>query len=260
MAFAIAGCGNVSLSAIILLTIGGFLVTGSANALNEVLEREYDQQMSRTSNRPLASGRMSVSEGVLAAGLMAFFGVSTLALFNPLTASLGIVSLLSYAFVYTPMKRISQISVAVGAIPGALPTLIGVVAFEGKISELGLLLFTIQFLWQFVHFWAIAWLADDDYKKAGFIFLPSKYGNKDSMTGLYSLFFGILLIVISIYGFYLGYTGLYSTIFLVMLNVYWSYNCWKLFRECSREAARRQMFTSFIHLPLTLLVFLIECI
>jgi heme o synthase len=257
MAYAIV-CNGFLWSNMFLLFIGGFLVTGASNALNQALEKDLDAQMTRTQNRPIASGRMSSTEGVLIAGLMSFFGLCTLMLFNPLTAFLGAMSLISYAFIYTPMKRMSPISVAVGAIPGAMPVLIGVVAHEGSITSLGLMLFNMQFLWQFVHFWAIAWLSDEDYKKAGFIFLPSKDGAKDQNTGLLSLLFGVFLIISSVFCYYLGYLGLYSTSFLVILNVYWSMSCWKLYKECSREAARKQMFISFAHLPLTLFAFLFD--
>lgn len=257
MAYFIVGKSGTNWSDATMLFIGGFLVTGAANALNQVLEREFDIKMTRTSNRPVASGRMEVSEAVLMAGLLALFGVSTLALFNPMTALLGILSLISYAFVYTPMKRMTPLAVAVGAVPGALPVLIGAVAFEGQITSLALMLFNIQFLWQFIHFWAIAWLADEDYKNAGFYLLPSRNGERDKTTGLLSLIFGLLLIATSILGYFMGYTGLLTTVFLVLLNIYWTSNCWKLYQECTRDAARLQMFTSFAHLPLTLIAFLI---
>ncbi len=256
MAFWIAAGGRASLGEFLMLTIGGFLVTGSANALNQVIERDFDKQMPRTANRPLAADRMSVSEAMLAAGLMAFFGISTLMLFNELTAVLGALSLVSYAFIYTPMKRMTPLSVAVGAIPGALPTFIGVVAFEGRITPLAILLFVVQFLWQFIHFWAIAWLADEDYKKAGFRLLPSKNGEKDKNTGLLSMIFGFALIFVSVLGFKMGLTNLPATVFLVLLNGYWTWAAWKLYQDCSREAARKQMFISFAHLPLTFLAFL----
>lgn len=257
MAYLIAAKSAVNWPDAVMLFIGGFLVTGAANALNQVLERDHDLKMTRTANRPVAAARMEVSEAVLVAGLLAFFGISTLALFNPMAALLGMLSLVSYAFIYTPMKRMTPLAVAVGAVPGALPVLIGAVAFDGKITSLALMLFNIQFLWQFVHFWAIAWLADEDYKNAGFYLLPSRNGEKDKTTGLMSMIFGLLLIASSVTGYYMGYTGLLASLFLVALNGYWTFNCWKLYQECSREAARRQMFTSFAHLPLTLLAFLV---
>ena len=131
-----------------ILGLGGFLVTAAANTLNQVLEKDFDAQMKRTADRPLAAGRMQISEAVMAAGFMSMLGISLLAVFNPWTAFLGTLAFVLYAFVYTPLKRVSPISVTVGAIPGALPTLIGVVAAEGTITSLGITLFFIQFLWQ----------------------------------------------------------------------------------------------------------------
>ncbi|MBK6995856.1 MAG: protoheme IX farnesyltransferase [Lewinellaceae bacterium] len=194
MSYAIVCEGAVNWGSMLLLAVGGFLVTGAANALNQVLERDYDRLMPRTANRPVVTGRMSVSTAVLLAGLMALFGISMLSWFNPLTGFLGTLSLISYAFIYTPMKRSTPLAVVVGAVPGALPLIIGCVAYEGFISPTAWMLFGLQFLWQFPHFWAVAWLADEDYKKAGFYLLPSGNGEKDKTTGLLSFAFCLLLI------------------------------------------------------------------
>ena len=151
---------------------GGFATTMAANVLNQVIEREHDQLMTRTRERPLATGRMSVPRAVLIAGLLSVIGTLTLAMLHPLAALLGMVALLSYAFIYTPLKRISVAAVFVGTIPGAIPALIGAVAAEGALTSLGWSLFVIQVLWQIPHFWAIGWLGFDDYKRAGFKLLP----------------------------------------------------------------------------------------
>jgi len=258
MSYAIVARGEVSWGAMILLAMGGFLVTGASNTLNQVLERDFDRLMPRTANRPLATGRLSVSTAVLWAGLMALGGITLLTLFNPLTGFLGTLSLMSYAFVYTPMKRSSPWAVVIGAIPGALPLIIGGVAYAGFITPVALMLFMLQFLWQFPHFWAVAWVADDDYRKAGFYLLPSGKNQKDSTTGLYSLFFCSLLIIGSAWAFGSGIIGVVAAVILIGLNSYWAWCCWKLMRECSREAARRQMFVSFLHLPLSLIVLLLD--
>jgi heme o synthase len=258
MSYAIVCDGQVSWLGMFLLTLGGFFVTGAANALNQVLEREYDLLMPRTANRPVATGRMSVSKAVLLAGLMALVGISALSVFNPLTGFLGTLSLISYAFVYTPMKRSTPLAVVVGAIPGALPLIIGCVAFEYSISNTALMLFSLQFLWQFPHFWAVAWLADDDYKKAGFSLLPSKNGEKDETTGLYSFFFCLLMVGNIGLGYALGLLGFWAMLILNVLNLYWAWKCWQLYKTCSREAARTQMFVSFLHLPLSLIVILLD--
>lgn len=258
ISYAIAGSGQVSWVGMTLLAVGGFLITGSANALNQVLERDYDRLMPRTANRPVAAGRMSVSTAVLWAGMMALFGATLLSLFNPLTGFLGMLSLISYAFIYTPLKRATPLAVVVGAIPGALPLVIGCTALEGALSPTAVFLFTIQFLWQFPHFWAVAWLADDDYKRAGFYLLPSRNGEKDKTTGLLSLLFCLLMILNALLGYWTGFTGAGATLVLIALNGYFAYRCWELYTTCSHAAARRQMFASFLHLPLSLMVILID--
>jgi protoheme IX farnesyltransferase len=258
MSYAIACAGAVDWGAMLLLAVGGFLVTGASNALNQVLERDYDRLMPRTANRPVATGRLSVSTAVLWAGLMALFGISMLSVFNPLAGFLGTLSLISYAFVYTPMKRSTPLAVVVGAIPGALPLIIGCVVYEGFISPTALMLFTLQFLWQFPHFWAVAWLADEDYKKAGFYLLPSKNGAKDKTTGLLSALFCLLMVGNAVVSYALDYVGLIATLILSVLNIYWAVSCWRLYTECSREAARKQMFISFLHLPFSLIVLLLD--
>lgn len=258
MSYAIVCGGKVDWTAMALLAFGGFMVTGAANALNQVLERDYDRLMTRTANRPVAAGRMSVSNAVLWAGLMAMAGITVLSFLNPLAGFLGTLSLMSYAFVYTPLKRSTPLSVLVGAVPGALPLIIGCTVYEASISTTALMLFSLQFLWQFPHFWAVAWLADEDYKKAGFYLLPSKNGEKDPVTGLASFAFCLLMVGNAVLGFAFGLIGIWATAVLVALNMYWARLCWQLYKDCSREAARKQMFMSFLHLPVSLIVLLID--
>jgi heme o synthase len=259
MSYAIVGVGSISGAEILLLSIGGFLVTGAANALNQVLERDYDKIMARTANRPLAAGRMTVSTAVIWAGMMSVAGITFLSFFNALAGLLGALSLISYAFIYTPMKRVSLWSVFIGAIPGAIPLIIGCLVVENHISSTAIMLFMLQFLWQFPHFWAVAWLADEDYKKAGFIyFLPSKGGIKDGTTGLASMLFCLLMIVGALVAFFVGLIGFGAMIALNVLNTYWAWRCWLLFRQNTREAARAQMFVSFAHLPFSLLILLLD--
>jgi len=258
MSYAIVSGGNVTFAGMFLLTMGGFLITGAANALNQVLERDYDRMMVRTAGRPLAAGRMSVSTAVLAAGLMALAGIVMLTMLNAMAGFLGTISLISYAFVYTPMKRSTPLAVAVGAVPGALPLVIGCLAFEQSISPTAWMLFSLQFLWQFPHFWAVAWVADEDYRKAGFALLPGTGGARDKTTGILSFWFCILLIVNAVVSWYMGYTGAVATVVLTVVNIWWAMKCWKLYKTCSREAARTQMFVSFAHLPFSLIVLLLD--
>ncbi len=244
---------------LVMLTLGGFLTTAAANILNQVLERDFDGLMERTKNRPLAANRMKVSEAVLMAGIAMVSGIGMLAMINPLTALLGTLSLLSYAFVYTPLKRYSTASVAVGAIPGALPVLIGTCAFEGTMSVLGLTLFGIQFLWQFPHFWAIGWLSFEDYKKAGYKLLPiNEEGNIDQNIGLYSGMYALLLIPVCYFGF-INEPRISVTMFIlsIVLSVAYLVFCVLLQKRKDRKSAMSLMFSSFFYLPLILLVYLI---
>ncbi|MCS7035886.1 MAG: heme o synthase [Saprospiraceae bacterium] len=258
ISFGIVGGSQAAWSAWLLLAMGGFLVTGAANALNQVLEREYDVLMKRTANRPVAAGRMSVSQAVLLAGLMAVGGLSALAFFNPLTGFLGTLSLVTYAFLYTPLKRYSSLSVLVGAIPGALPVVIGAVAWEGSWSHTASMLFILQFLWQFPHFWAVAWVADEDYRRAGFYLLPTREGRKTPMVGLLSFGFCLLLFLNAVLGYGAGLISLWAMLALCLINGYFAGKCWALYRTCTEQAARRQMFVSFLHLPFSLLVVLAD--
>jgi heme o synthase len=253
MAYLIALDGRLNWANVAILFLGGFFTTGAANALNQVLEKDFDKLMKRTENRPLATGRMTSSEGILVAGLSSLVGVTLLAVFNPMTAFLGMVSLILYSFVYTPLKRISNISVFIGAIPGALPIVIGCTAAQnGTLTGLATALFTIQFIWQFIHFLAIAWLGDEDYKNAGFYMMPSQNGEKDKTTGLHSIIHSLILIPVSWLPFYLGETGFVSAIILTILALGFLYFAAKLYKDCSREAARKQMFFSLIYLPIAL--------
>lgn len=253
MAFLIALDSTFVWSDLCILFLGGLFTTGAANALNQVLEKDYDKLMKRTENRPIATGRMTVSEGVLVAGLSSLLGVSLLAFFNPLTAFLGMVSLILYSFVYTPMKRVSNFAVTIGAIPGALPIVIGCTAAEhGQLTSLALALFGIQFIWQFMHFFAIAWLGDEDYKNAGFYLLPTNDGAKDERVGKQSIIYSLFLLPISWMPYFLGTTGIISATVLTILALVFVYYGWNLYKKCSREAARAQMFFSLAYLPLAL--------
>ncbi len=254
MAFLIASTGAINWAAVGILALGGFLVTGASNALNQVLEKNFDSLMKRTANRPIPSGRMTSSEAVLAAGFMSLFGIVLLALFNPWTALLGTISLIIYAFVYTPMKRVSPIAVFVGAIPGALPMMIGCVAFEGELTALALVLFGIQFFWQFPHFWAIAWVGHEDYTNAGYRLIPSKDGKLDSNTGRQSFIYALMLIPVSIAPYFMGITGIVSAIILAVLGIAYAYFGWDLYKKCTKEAALKLMFSSFFYLPIALIV------
>lgn len=258
MAYLIGLNGSLAWQSLIILAAGGFLVTGAANTLNQVLERDYDAMMKRTADRPLAANRMSVSEAVLAAGLMSLLGITLLAFFNPWTAFLGTLALVLYAFVYTPVKRISPIAVTVGALPGALPTLIGVVAAQGTITSLGLALFFLQFLWQFPHFWSIGWLGFEDYKNAGYRLMPMKAGKPDPTVTWQSILYALFLIPVVMVPYYVGQTGLFSLITLVVLSLVYAVFSWNFYRKQDRKAALMLMFYSISYIPLGLVVLFLD--
>lgn len=259
MAYLIASNGAINWVAVMILGLAGFLVTGAANTLNQVLEKDFDKLMTRTADRPLATGRMSTSEAVMLAGFMSLVGITLLSMFNPLTGLLGMISMILYAFVYTPMKRVSPVAVWIGAIPGALPTLIGAVAVDGRLSALAIVLFGIQFLWQFPHFWAIGWLAHEDYTNAGFRLLPTTVdGKRDPNVGLHAMAFSLALIPVGWLPFILGWAGMISGIALTVLAIAYAWFGWNLYKKNTRQAALRLMFSSLFYLPLVLFVLLAD--
>ncbi|MEZ4906277.1 MAG: heme o synthase [Saprospiraceae bacterium] len=189
-----SGGRNIDLYQLLGITLGGFFTTGAAHAINQIIERKHDLKMERTNNRPLPSGSMSVMEVAIYAAIMVLLGYLSFSLFNnELTLILGMGSLLVYSFLYTPMKRVSPIAVAIGAIPGALPPTIGYVAFTGRIDGLAIVLFLIQFFWQFPHFWSIAWLYFDDYNRAGYQLFPTDSG-KSVKNAFYTFISSLTLI------------------------------------------------------------------
>jgi len=254
VAFLIASSGAINWAAVAILAMGGFLVTGAANALNQVLEKDYDKLMKRTAGRPLAAGRMSVSEAVMSAGFMAMFGITLLALFNPWAAFLGTLALVIYAFLYTPVKRLSPIAVVVGAIPGALPTMIGCVAAQGELTLLALVLFSIQFFWQFPHFWSIAWLGFEDYSKAGYQMVPGDGGQSPSRSiGMQAFIYALFLLPVVIAPYYMGVVGWVSTLIALVLTLSYVGFSWRFYKQASRKAALQLMFFSFTYIPVVLL-------
>src|ERR1700761_2643714 len=190
-----------------MLIIGGFLVTAAANCFNEIIEKDLDKLMKRTKDRPIPAGHMTTGQALILGLLMALAGTYLLGSLNLTTGMLSVFSIIFYAFAYTPLKRVSPIAVFVGAIPGALPPLIGYVAGYGTIDQIALILFGIQFIWQFPHFWAIAWVLDDDYKLAGFRLLPT--GQRDRASAIIVFVITIFLVPVSWLPTYYGYGGYY---------------------------------------------------
>lgn len=240
------------------LVLGGFLISGASGAANEIKEREFDKLMKRTKTRPLPMEIISVKEAYWFSVIAAVTGVLLLAYFtNMLTTGLGVLSMILYVFVYTPLKRVGPIAVLVGAIPGAMPPLLGWTAVTGSITYEALIIFGIQFIWQFPHFWAIAWVSDEDYKKAGFKLLPSG-GQKDLNTAIQIMIYTLFLLPLGLLPTYFGLTGLNSGIVATICGVLFLAQTFSLMKDCSRKSALKIMFGSFLYLPITQIAYLLD--
>jgi protoheme IX farnesyltransferase len=243
---------------ILLLTFAGLCITGSANAINQAVEKDTDAQMKRTANRPVASGRMSQQTAYTFATIAGILGVAIMwKYFNFSSALLSAFSLFLYAFIYTPLKKINSIAVLVGAFPGARPCLIGWVAGNDDFAYAGLALFLIQFIWQFPHFWAIAWVTHADYSRVGFKLLPAKEG-PTRFTALQCIMYAVLMIPIGFLPYYLNLTGQISMWILLVANIFMVVQCVRLYQNMGVPAARRVMFSSYIYLPVVYLALLAD--
>jgi len=241
-----------------MLFLGGFLVSGSALTINQILEKDFDKLMTRTQLRPLPTNRVSVNEAILFSICILLIGIWILIIYtNLLTAILSMVSVILYGFVYTPLKRVGSIAVFVGAIPGALPPLLGWVAATGVISHEALILFGIQFIWQFPHFWAIAWVADEDYKKAGFKLLPSG-GGKDLNTAFQIMTYTLFLLPLGLLPAKFGLTGMNSALVATVCGVLFLAQTFYLMKDGTRRSALKIMYGSFIYLPVVQVAFILD--
>lgn len=245
-------------SMITLLFVAGMLITGSANAINQAVEKDTDALMKRTSKRPVANGSMSQNEAYTFAIVAGLVGVAMMwYYFNLSSALVSAFSLFLYAFIYTPLKKINSIAVLIGALPGALPCLIGWVAGNDDFSLGGWVLFGMQFLWQFPHFWAIAWVAHTDYTKAGFKLLPADKG-PTKFTAIQTIMYSVLMIPIGMFPYFIGLTGITSLWIVLVCNLFMVVQSARLYKEMDVKAARRVMFSSYIYLPIVLLALLAD--
>lgn len=249
----------------LILVAGGFLVTAAANCFNEIIEKDLDKLMTRTMDRPMPAGRMTTGQGLVLGLIMGMLGTWLLGKLNLETGLLSVFSILLYAFVYTPLKRKSPIAVFVGAIPGALPPLIGYLAALGHTTnfthvdyEVAGILFLIQFVWQFPHFWAIAWVLDDDYKKAGFRLLPTK--KRDKTTAFLVFLSTLILIPVSLLPTFFGFGGYYIAGVSIIAGVIFALLAFKLLVKMDIDSARKVMFCSFVYIPLVQLILLFDFI
>lgn len=249
---------SFSWNSFIGLMLGGFAVSGASCAANQIWERDVDKLMNRTKGRPLPMDTISLAEAYWFTAITAIVGVSLLWIFtNPLTTWLAVLSMVLYAFVYTPLKKVGPIAVFVGAIPGALPPLLGWTAATGAISHEALIIFGIQFIWQFPHFWAIAWVGDEDYKKAGFKLLPNG-GKKDLNTAIQIMIYTLFLLPLGLLPTYFGLTGLNSGIIATICGVLFLAQTFSLMKDGSRKSALRIMFGSFLYLPIVQIAYLLD--
>lgn len=251
----------------VILILGGFLVTAAANCFNEIIEKDLDKLMSRTKDRPMPAGRMTTGQGLILGVFMGFLGTWLLGKLNLETGLLSVFSILLYAFAYTPLKRKSPIAVFVGAIPGALPPLIGYLAAFGDLQAeyfheidyyIAGILFLIQFVWQFPHFWAIAWVLDDDYKKAGFRLLPSK--KRDQVSAVFTFVSTLILIPVSLLPTIYGFGGYFVAGLSLVAGLIFSWLALKLLLNRTLADAKKVMFCSFFYIPAVQLVLLFDFI
>ena len=248
----------VDWSTVFLLSLGGFMVTGASNGFNQILEKDYDKLMKRTRNRPLPSGQMSLGEAFMLAVILGISGVSILYFtVNPLTGLLAAMALIMYVGLYTPMKRVSSVSVVIGAFPGALPPLLGYVAYTGTFGLIPGVLFALQFAWQLPHFWSIAWKLDDDYKLAGYRLLPAS-GEKDQKAAFIIFLSTLLMIPVGLIPYFIGISGIESAVVITLLGLWMLNYAWKLYRSQEDKKAMKLMFSSFAYLPLAQISLLLD--
>ncbi|MEO2085315.1 MAG: heme o synthase [Marinoscillum sp.] len=241
-----------------ILIISGFFITGSSIINNQIIEKDSDKLMKRTKNRPLPTNKISSRNALFISLALSITGLILMVLFlNKLTALLSFLSLIIYTFLYTPLKKVGPIAVFVGAIPGALPPLIGWAASTNDISLEALIIFSIQFIWQFPHFWAIAWVSDDDYKRAGFKLLPNN-GKKNFSTAVNIMTYTMFLIPLGLLPTIFGITGLISGVVAVVCAILFLIQTLRLIKDYSRTSALRIMFGSFIYLPVVQLTYIFD--
>ncbi|MEX1189481.1 MAG: heme o synthase [Bacteroidia bacterium] len=242
----------------LLLTLGGFLVTGSSNAFNQIIEKELDKKMERTQQRPLPQDRLTETEALIFSGVIGLLGIGILWYFmNPLSGILGIAALVSYVAVYTPLKRVTPFAVFVGAFPGAIPPMLGWVAATGVMSVEAIVVFLIQFMWQFPHFWALAWMLDDDYKKAGFQMLPSVTG-RSKTSAFQVMVYTAGLIPIGLLPYFFQMAGPISAVITTICGTYFMIKAIKLHQTLEISDARKLLYASFVYLPIVQLALLLD--
>ncbi|TGV00896.1 heme o synthase [Flavivirga rizhaonensis] len=254
------GVDTVDFKTLILLAFGGYFMVGASNAFNQIIEKDLDTLMKRTQNRPIPAGRMSVTTAFIIASLFTLLGVIILYTINKQTAMFGAISIFLYTCVYTPLKTKTPLAVFVGAIPGAIPFMLGWVAATDDFGIEPGTLFALQFFWQFPHFWAIGWFLFDDYKKGGFFMLPT--GKQDKGTAVQTVMYTIWTLLVSIIPVF-GFTGklqlsIVAAILVFSLGLGMLYYAIRLFKEMTEKAAKQLMLASVSYITLVQIVYVID--
>jgi len=254
------GAESIDFGIIVLLAFGGYFMVGASNAYNQIIERDLDALMDRTKNRPIPSGRMSVNSAFTLAVIFTILGIGTLYVINPRTAMYGAISIFLYTSVYTPLKTKTPLSVFAGAIPGAIPFMLGWVAARNDFGIEPGTLFAIQFFWQFPHFWAIGWFLFDDYKKGGFFMLPT--GKRDKGTATQTIMYTIWTVLISIIPVF-GITGdlklsIVAAVIVLALGLVMIYYALELFKKRTATAAKQLMIASVSYITLLQIVYVVD--
>ncbi len=254
------GVEKVDYMILLLLAFGGYFMVGASNAFNQIIEKDLDALMDRTKNRPIPAGRMSVNTAFAIATVFTISGIAILYTINPRTAMYGAISIFLYTCVYTPLKTKTPLAVFVGAIPGAIPFMLGWVAARNDFGIEPGTLFAIQFLWQFPHFWAIGWFLYEDYKKAGFFMLPT--GKQDKGTAVQIITYTIWTVLASIVPVF-GFTGdlslsIVGAIVVFALGLFMLYHAFELFKERTEKSAKRLMLASVSYITLLQIIYIID--
>jgi protoheme IX farnesyltransferase len=260
LGYLIAAGPEVSVPVMAWLALGGFLVTGASNGLNQIIERHTDALMHRTLGRPVPSGRMGLTEAWALALALGLAGLGVLWWGTTLlSVAMGAVALLSYAFAYTPLKKITPVAVFVGAFPGAMPVLIGYAAHQGHLNLEAGLLFLVQFFWQFPHFWSIAWVLHEDYQRAGFHLLPTRH-DPQTGTARIILVYTATLIPLGLAPWWYGFQGMAGAWVCLVASLGFVYAAWLLYRQADPQIARKLMFASFVYLPVVQLAYWLDAV
>ncbi|WP_417212652.1 heme o synthase [Bizionia sp.] len=254
------GAETVDFTTLFLLALGGYFMVGASNAFNQIIEKDLDALMDRTKNRPVAAGRMSVNVAFTIACLFTVLGIGILYSINQQTAMFGAISIFLYTCVYTPLKTKTPLSVFVGAIPGAIPFMLGWVAATNDFGIEPGTLFAVQFFWQFPHFWAIGWFLFDDYKKGGFFMLPT--GKQDKGTAKQTIMYTVWTLLVSIVPVF-GFTGklqlsVVAAVIVFILGLGMLYYAIQLYKKMSVQAAKELMLSSVLYITLLQIVYVVD--